>query len=78
MTVQNASLYWYMTWAHRTYRTYRYNRAFRHVHENRAAICRWLDMRLNPLPNLGPNLMIVYVLEKLKMLESMLFVLIWY
>ena len=47
------------------------------MHANRAAICRWLDMRLNLLPNLGPNLMIVYVLEKLKMLEGVLFVLMW-
>ena len=33
------------------------------MHANRAAICRWLDMRLNLLPNLGPNLMIVCVGE---------------
>ena len=26
------------------------------MHANRAAICRWLDMRLNLLPNLGPQL----------------------
>ena len=59
------------------HRKLRYNPAFCHVHANSADICRRLDMRLNPVPNLGPNLMIVSVLEKPKLLEGVLFLLMW-
>ena len=63
---QVASLHWSTTHICRKHREYRYNRAFRHVHANRAATSRGFDMCINLVPNLGCRLMIVYVLDKLK------------
>ena len=54
--------YLYMPKTHK----YPHNRAFRHVHANRAATSRRFDMCINPAPNLGRRFMIVSVLEKLK------------
>ena len=47
-------------------RKYRYNRAFRHVHGNRAATSRGFDMCIHLAPNLGRRCMIVNVLDNLK------------
>ena len=63
---QVASLHWSTTHICRKHCRYRCNRAFRHVHANRAATSRGLDMCINLAPNLGRRFMIVYVLDKLK------------
>ena len=62
---QIASLHWTTTHICQKQCKYRYNRAFRHVHANRAATSRGFDMCINLVPNLGRRFMIVYVLDKL-------------
>ena len=61
-----ASLHWSTTHICRKPHKYPHNRAFRHVHANRAATSRRFDMCINLAPNLGRRFMIVSVLEKLK------------
>ena len=63
---QVASLHWSTTHICRKHRKYRYSRAFRHVHANRAATSRGFDMCINLAPNLGRRFMILHVLDKLK------------
>ena len=63
---QVASVHWSAALICRKHLKYRYNRAFRHVHGNRAATSRGFDMCISLAPNLGRRFMIVYVLDKLK------------
>ena len=71
---QVASLHWSTTHICRKHREYRYNRAFRHVHGNRAATSRGFDMFINLAPDLGRRFMIVYVPDKLKCWRACYFV----
>ena len=64
--LQVASLHWPTTHLCRKHSKYRYNRAFRHVHANRAATSSGFDICINLAPNLGRRFIIVYVLDKLK------------